>query len=178
MDFKRLSESKAWVKLPKTQIKNIKNVFQERFESFLQHRGKGELFAEGRIYKSEICMRIGHLPKSSIASICFEASINYESQSSASEKILLLVDCIEMLAQSYFSKTINNHKPDDSLPREWKEETFKKQKVFLRFTTINPFLEEKANRLLGETEEKLVQGNASEEELEKILQSLNLKKHN
>ncbi len=142
----RKKESKKWSEIPKDLGKQIKDLFLENFKA--QLTGK-KILITGRIYASEIIMRIGINSNGELKYTNFEASVDHSAEKQDSiKKIQLAVDALASLLMDYFE---NDEEHD--LPYDWQEYPFEKQKIWLKHSTENPDLETEANKLLGLTED-------------------------
>lgn len=151
-------ESKKWSPLPPELLKQIQAVFDENFKTHLD--GK-VLKVEGRIYPSEVLMRIGINRKGELRFHNFEVSVDHDSKKQNTIlQIQLAVDAIASLMMDYFE---NNE--DQEMPFVWQEYPFEKQKVWLQYSSTNPDLEAEANKLLGLAQEEALL-RETEEELE------------
>lgn len=145
----RLKTSKKWTAFPKEYADQIKAVF---LENFTQELADKELKVEGRIYPSEITLRIGFIEKGRLAGANFEVSSEYNSDGNqAVEKIHVCVDAAAAMMTEYFET-----QGDVDFPYLWKEVAFGAHKVFVQYSTENPDLEAEANRLLGATEDSMM----------------------
>jgi hypothetical protein len=145
----RLPQSKKWTALPKEYITQIEDVFRQGFAAHLA--GK-KLIIEGRVYPSEITLRVGILESGAISQRNFEVSIEYSAKKKdAVERIHNAIDAAASMMNEYFEDP-----ETDDFPRAWKEFDFDQQKVFLQYSTVNTELEAKADALLGESAEDLV----------------------
>jgi len=138
----RKKESKKWSALPSELVKQIQSVFDENFAPYLQEK---ILKVEGRIYTSEILMRIGINSKGELRYQNFEVSIDYSAtKQDTIGQITIAVDAIASLMVDYF-----NNEEDYEMPYVWQEYPFEGQKLWLQFSSTNSDLEAKANKLLG-----------------------------
>ena len=154
----RKKESKKWSGLPPELTKQIQAVFDENFKTQLD--GK-ILKVEGRIYPTEVLMRIGINRKGELRFQNFEVSVDHEPQKQNTvAQIQLAVDAIASLMMDYF-----DNDEDHEMPYLWQEFPFEKQKVWLQYSSVNTDLEAEANRLLGIKEEEALL-KETEDELE------------
>lgn len=138
----RKKESKKWTTLPPELTKQIKLVFEENFASQLE--GK-TLKVEGRIYPTEIMMRIGINTKGELRYQNFEVSVDHSQEKQDTiAKINLAVDAIASLIADFL-----NSGDEFEPPLIWHEYPFEKHKIWLQFTSVNSELEAQANNLLG-----------------------------
>ena len=146
----RKKESKKWSAIPVEFSNQIKTVIEQNFQNFLTNKN---VKVEGRIYPSEIALRVGLHQKGELRHRNFEVSLDHSSiQQNTVEKIHLAVDAIASLMLEYFE----DEEAQQDLPYTWREIPFEKQKVWFQFTTENPDLEMEANKLLGITSDSLI----------------------
>lgn len=147
----RLKSSKKWTAFPTEYADQIKAVFVENFSEKLIETN---LKVEGRIFPEEITLRIALQFKKQLAGANFEVSTNYNplEENDAVEKIHLCVDAAAAMMTEYYDN------PDETdFPRTWKEVLFGKAKLYVQFSTENTDLEAEANRLLGLSEDSMLQ---------------------
>lgn len=138
----RKKESKKWSQLPPELSKQIKEVFEENFKAQLV--GK-TLSVEGRIYPTEILMRLGINSKGELRFQNFEVSVDHSPEKQNTlPQIHLAVDVIASILFDYFE---NNEEHD--IPYVWQEFPFEKEKIWLQSNTENTSLEAEADKLLG-----------------------------
>ncbi len=138
----RKKDSKKWTAIPPELAKQIKAVFEESFSAHLE--GK-TLKVEGRIYTTEVLMRIGINSKGELRFQNFEVSIEHAAEKQNTiEKITLAVDAIASLMVDYFEK-----EEEHEMPFVWQEYPFEGEKLWLQYSSTNSELEAKANALLG-----------------------------
>ena len=154
----RKKESKKWSELPPELTLQIKQVFEDNFRDNLNG---AVLHVEGRIYPTEILMRIGIQKKGELRRQNFEVSVDHSAQAQNTiSQIHLTIDAIASLVHEYFE---NNEQHE--LPYSWQEFPFEKQKIWLQFSSTNPDLEAEANKLLGISEEdSLLKGEDADDE--------------
>ncbi len=156
----RKKESKKWTELPPELANQIKVVFEKTFK--VQLDGK-KLLVEGRIYPSEILLRVGINRRGELRFQNFEVSLDHSKvKQDAIAQIHVGVDAIASLMVEYF-----DNEEDHEMPFVWQEYPFEKQKLWLQYSSENPEIEAEANRLLGiENAEALLK--ETEEELEEL----------
>lgn len=145
----RKKESKKWSTIPKEFSNQIQAVFEQNFSNFLSEK---IIRVQGRIYPSEILLRVGLHKKGELRYNNFEVSLDHSSiEQNTIQKIHLAVDAIGSLMIEYFEadETVD-------LPYLWREVPFEKEKVWFQFTTENPDLEQEANKLLGIENKSLI----------------------
>ncbi len=150
----RLKVSKKWSAIPKELSVQIKQVFKQTFQTQM---GTGTVHADGRIYPSEILMRVGFKPSDGgLRQFNWDISIEYKRDKDNVMKLLTMaVDVAGSLFEQFFSSE-NDH----DFPRIWAEVDFEGKKVFVQYHTENTELESAANKLLGlePGEEMLAEG--------------------
>lgn len=138
----RKKESKKWTTLPPELTKQIQAVFVENFSSDLE--GKS-LKVEGRVYPTEILLRVGINNKGELRFHNFEVSVDHsQEKQDAVQKINIAVDAIASLVAEYFEND-----EESELPLTWHEYPFQKTKIWLQYSSTNSDLEAEANKLLG-----------------------------
>ncbi len=138
----RKKESKKWTKLPTDFSNQIKTVFEQNFKPHLE--GK-KLTVEGRIYPSEIVLRVGINQKGELRFNNFEVSLDHSKElQNAISQIHIGVDAIASLMVDYFE-----NEEDHEMPLVWQEYPFEKQTIWLQYSSENSDLEAEANKLLG-----------------------------
>jgi hypothetical protein len=152
----RLKSSTKSTTLPKEVTNQIKAVFEQNFQKELKG---SQIIVEGRLYPQEILLRVGYLEKGRLTQNNFEISVDYKSEdeNSALNTIHLCVDVAASLMTEFFEA-----EGDLEIPASWTEFPFENHKVWLQFSTENTDLEKKANELLGEWDDSLVQDEESE----------------
>ncbi|AGH95500.1 hypothetical protein [Pseudobdellovibrio exovorus] len=155
----RKKESKKWSSLPPELTGQIQSLFEENFKSQLE--GKN-LKVEGRIYPTEVLMRVGINVKGELRFLNFEVSVDHSTEKQNTlPQIHLAVDAIASLMLEYF-----DNGEDHEMPYTWQEYPFEKQKIWLQFSSVNSDLEAEADKLLGldDNDESLLK--ETEEDLE------------
>ncbi len=146
----RKKESKKWSQIPPELSKQIKAVFEENFKMYLE----GKIVkVDGRIYPTEVLMRVGINAKGELRYKNFEVSMDHSvTEQNTIQQIHVAVDAIASLMLEYF-----DNDEDHEMPLTWTEFPFEKQQIWLKYTSENPDLEAEANKLLGvEDEEALL----------------------
>lgn len=153
----RLKSSKKWTAFPKEYADQIQSVFKENFAQYLDN---AELLIEGRIYSEEIVLRVGYLEKGRLAQANFEVSMNYsQEQQDAISRIHNCVDAAASMMMEYLESD-----GEVDFPYTWKEVPFQSKRIYLKFSTENSSLEAEANKLLGLSEEEMMNEDVSEED--------------
>jgi hypothetical protein len=145
----RKKQSKKWTAIPTEFLNQIKTVFEENFQAHLADK---TIKVTGRIYPTEILLRIGINRKGEIRYNNFEVSLDHsQAKQDTVAQIHLAVDALGSLVFDYFEKG-----EDQELPYVWQEHPFENQKIWLQYTSENPDLEAEANQLLGVSEGTLL----------------------
>src|SRR5882672_4312625 len=98
----RLPNSTKWTPLPPELVTQIQSVFEEAFEA---QKTKGAFTAEGRIYASEILLRVGFLEQGRLAQANFEVSLDFNpKKQNALEYIHLAIDCAASMMETFFAE--------------------------------------------------------------------------
>lgn len=143
----RKKESKKWTKLPVDFSNQIRDVFEQSFKGHLTNR---KLQVEGRIYPTEILLRVGFNQSGELRYHNFEVSLEHSKEKQDTlPQIHLGVDAIASLMAEYFEDEENHE-----MPLVWQEYPFEKQKIWLQYTSVNQDIEAEANRLLGLTDDQ------------------------
>jgi transcriptional regulator with XRE-family HTH domain len=138
----RKKESKKWSQIPPELSKQIKDVFEENFKT--QLAGK-ILNIEGRIYPTEILMRLGINNKGELRFQNFEVSVDHShDKQNTIAQIHLAVDVIASLLFDFFEND-----EDHEIPLIWTKYPFEKENIWLQYNSVNPNIEAEADRLLG-----------------------------
>lgn len=175
----RQKASKAWTDLPEDFKLQVVNLFKSHFKA---QSKLGNFKVLGRIYKNEVVLRCTYLVHGSIQPVQFDLStdIKMDSKSKPLQIFELLVDCAANLFQSSFD--------DESfgVPAIWTEIDFDGTLIYAKSESINPELEDEANKLLGEEflsedldgeplnpTSDLIKGDLESEDIETIADILN-----
>ena len=146
----RQKNSKKWTKIPQELLLQIKEALEQSFQDF---RDKGAFIAEGKLYASELLLRLGFLESGRLQQHNFEASLDYDFKK---ENLLQLIhfatDCTSSMMAEFFESK------NTEFPKEWTHFTIENRSVFLKHSTVNSDLENQADALLGEANEALVGG--------------------
>lgn len=146
----RLKNSKKWTNFPPEYLEQIEKVFAE---NFVKELSIAKLKIEGRIFPSEITLRVAYLENGRLASANFEVSSDYSLEAEdAIEQIHHCVDVAASMMTEYFE---SNGEVD--FPYLWKKIKFAEKEVYVQFSTENLDLEAQANRLLGIDEDAILQ---------------------
>src|SRR5437868_1933223 len=96
----RLKTSKKWTAFPKEYVDQIQTVFHENFS--VQLTGN-KLVIEGRIYPSEVMLRVGINEKGRLRQANFEVSMDYNAnKKDAVERIHNCIDAAASMMTDYF----------------------------------------------------------------------------
>lgn len=154
----RLPNSKKWTPLPPELVTQIVSVFEEAFES---QKAKGAFTAEGRIYTNEILLRVGFLEQGRLAQANFEVSLDFNpKKQNALEYIHLAIDCAASMMETFFAE----EEAFADMPTAWRAIDLDGKKVYIQVSTENSKLAKEADKLLGEQNEALVEGEDIEED--------------
>lgn len=176
----RLKNSVQWTELPTELIDKIKSVFESEFQT---EAAQGDFLVEGRLYQSEVVLRIGFLEKGRLKQINFEASMdiptvdadqnqveeqnsdldNFGSSSPAMNCLYSCIDSLGCVMDEYFDLASDD---EIDIPTNWEEYDFEGEQIYLRHSTVNTRLEQEADRLLGLVDERLVKGPESDQDLD------------
>lgn len=139
----RQKSSSAWTDLPEDFKYQVIKLFESHFKDKAKNGAFGVL---GRIYKNEVVLRFSYLTKGSLKPIQFDLATDLatKSKSKPLETFELLVDCAANLFQSSFEDD------DFGVPALWTEIDFDGTMIYAKSESINPELENEANKLLGE----------------------------
>lgn len=154
----RLKTSTKWTPFPGELAQQIQEVMTESFEDY---ELGGTFVVEGAIYPEELVLRVGLAKPNQLRQDNLEASMEYSGgEDKTIEKIHRLVDFLGQAWESFLED-----EPDTSeLPREWKEERYEKETVFIKYSSVNTNLEKQADQLLELFEKRLVHEDALDEE--------------
>jgi len=146
----RKNQSKKWSNFPKELIQQITDVFQKEYLGKIDDKS---LSVEGRIYSTELMLRVGLSSKTSIKWDNFVCSLDFNpAKENAVKRIHLCVDAIGSFMDHFFElkeKSAENES-ETTLPITWTEMTVNEQKVFLMYSTENADLEKEADLILKE----------------------------
>jgi len=138
----RKKQSKKWTNIPPEFLNQIKTVFEENFQAYLTDK---TLKVSGRIYPTEILLRVGINNKGELRYNNFEVSLDHsQAKQDTVAQIHLAVDALGSLVFDYFENQENHE-----VPYTWQEQPFENQTIWLQYTSENPDLEAEANKLLG-----------------------------
>ncbi len=150
------NQTKApWTSLPEEFAFKVLSALEEEFS---KQAKIGEFVVEGKIFDSEILIRVGYLEAGRLRQMNFEASIDYDRErADIIETFYICVDCLGRWLVEYFDLSEKDEDIDlpIDLPIVWRASEFKNQTVFLQFSTVNSRLEQEADRLLGVASEAL-----------------------
>ncbi len=161
----RLSTSRQWTNLPKEFLEKVEKVFVDQFDIEAEN---GEFLVEGRVYPSEVIVRVGYLEKGRLKQINFEASMDLapkkahadqaansdeEGNSDSMERLYICIDILGSVMEEYFNL---GDEDEIDVPLRWRAYEFEGETVYLQHSTVNTRLEEEADRLLGLAENQLV----------------------
>lgn len=155
----RLKTSTQWTPFPEELLQQIIEVTEDHFSDY--EIGDRQFIAEGRIYPTEIVLRIGLMAaKGELRQDNFEASLEYSVEKDKPvEQIHILVD---FLAETW-AEFLEDAPDREVLPLLWTEQFFEKKPIYIRYTSENSDLEKMANSLLAKDEKKLVYEDLNED---------------
>lgn len=155
----RKPESRSWTAFPEELSEKIKEVFTQ---TYLKEKTGKSFVIEGRLYESEILLRVGLLTMGRIAQDNFEASIDFKTpDDNVHARIHLCVDAIGQCFDSYFEDQITDSEDRDDdedllgYSRNWEEIDLDGDLLYLRYSSVNSLLEREADRMLGTLDENL-----------------------
>lgn len=145
----RKKQSKKWTNIPPEFLNQIKTVFEENFQGQLTNK---TLKVTGRIYPTEILLRVGVNNKGELRYNNFEVSLDHsQDKQDTVAQIHIAVDALGSLLFEYFE-----NQEDHEIPYTWQQQPFENQTIWLQYTSENPDLESEANKLLGIDEDTLL----------------------
>jgi len=146
----RNKSSKKRTEIPTELIEQIEDLLLANFRAQLKRRLP---VVTGHIYPEEIVLGVGLQVPKQLKQPRFDVSVDYNPKKDNATKMIHL--CVDVLA-GLFEKLVLEEE-DQEFPRLWESIEFEKKTVFVQYGTANLDLEAKANELLGETSETLVQ---------------------
>ena len=155
----RLSNSKKWTALPAEFVEKVSAVFGDNFQS---ESDAGEFIVDGRLYASEILLRVGYLEKGRLKQMNFEASMDYDpDKKNAVERLYACIDVVASMMEEYFVALESGGAEEEieealDFPVSWRPYEFEGETVYLQTSTVNTRLEDEADRLLGLNKSALV----------------------
>lgn len=160
----RLKSSKKWTDIPKDYLKQVQGALKQSFP--IQSKA-GEWIAEGRIYPTELLIRMGYLEKGRLHQANFEISVEYDAKKdNVTDLLALAIDVGASLLEEYFGAESN-----EDFPRLWQPFDVEKRQVFIQFSGTNSKLESEADRILGLKDDDMVKGEG-EDESEEMLRAI------
>ena len=142
----RKSESVSWTAFPEELAEKIKEVFQQ---TYLQGVTGQTFMVDGRIFESEILLRVGLLQTGKLAQDNFETSIDLTLPTdNIHQRIHLCVDAIGRCFDDYFDFLKSSTPEDDesfTLPysKEWEETDLEGDTLYVRYSSVNTLLEKR-----------------------------------
>jgi hypothetical protein len=142
---------------------------------------RGTFKVEGRIFPSEILLRVGYLENGRLKQSNLEVSIDFKPKDDVVAKIFTCVDALGSVFFDFF-EALNTptDDPDEresskesadptlspglDLPAAWKAFPFLQETVYIQYSTVNTDLETEADRLLGLHNNSLLHKTPGEEE--------------
>ncbi len=174
----RLKNSKKWTAFPPELTAQIGTSFGSQFKV---ESKQGTFKVEGRIFPSEILLRVGYLENGRLKQSNLEVSIDFKPKDDVVAKIFTCVDALGSVFFDFF-EALNTptDDPDEresskesvdptlspglDLPAAWKAFPFLQETVYIQYSTVNTDLETEADRLLGLHNNSLLQKTPDEEE--------------
>jgi hypothetical protein len=139
--------------VPKDFLDLIRSSFGEKYADFLKTK---RLIIEGAIYPEEITLLVGFQNnEDKLRQTNFESSMDYtnDENNDVLGKIHLMIDALDAMMTEYIEAD-----GDIAMPTNWTEFDFEKQKIYLKFSTVNTELERLTEQFLREND-----GNAVED---------------
>jgi hypothetical protein len=136
--------------IPKDFLDLIQSSFNEKYAQFLKDK---RLIVEGSIYPEEITILVGFQNKGDkLRQVNFECSMDYQPNENPGvvDKIHLGIDAIDAMMMEYVEAD-----GDIAMPTNWAEFDFEKQKIYLKFSTVNTELERQTQEFLKEFDGEL-----------------------
>ncbi len=145
MNPRNLSKA-PWTSLPEEFAFKVLSALEKEFP---EQSKVGEFIAEGKMFDTEILIRIGYLENGRLRQINFEASLDFDREKAENmiENFYICIDSLAVWMHQYFDHIAKDE--DVDLPLVWRASDFKNNTVFFQFSTVNSRLEQEADRLLG-----------------------------
>jgi hypothetical protein len=164
----RLKSSKKWSAIPKELVKQVQVALGKNFPV---HAKSGQFQVEGRIYPTELLVRVGYLENGRLKQDNFEISIEYKAGKEDMVKLIYLaVDA----GASLLDQLLNNSDERPEFPAIWTEFEAEGRMLFVQHSAVNSKLESEADRLLGLKEGALLEDREDDEQPEKLKRLLGL----
>jgi hypothetical protein len=177
----RLAVSKKWTELPPEFVKKARQVFVDEFQPEAK---RGEFILEGRIYPTEVLVRLGYIESGRLKQVNFEASMDLaplpapapateasagQAAPSSMDRLFTCIDALGSVIEEYFDRDpVDGEENGDDvimdIPDMWQSYDFEGEKVYLQHSTVNTTLEAEADRLLGISQKALVHENEESED--------------
>jgi len=164
----RIETKSPWTPFPTELQDLICEVFTERYADEYDLEGY-HFIAQGRIYATEILLRVGLNNPNQLKQHNFELSVIYDKET---EKALEVIQGSLSVLEPSFEELLEEDFADEDYDRYWSPIKGAKAMAHLRYSTINTELEEEADRLLSEYEKKLVYGDTDYEDEESSIEDL------
>lgn len=159
----RLLTSRQWSSLPTEFAFKVRDVFAKQFDDEAK---LGQFVVDGRIYASEITVRVGYLESGRLQQINFEASMDLlpdgksvsaletedpdlhfaKNENQTMKLLYVCIDAIGSLMEEYFDV---GGIDEMDVPNTWRAYEIEGETVYLQYSTVNTQLEAEADRLLG-----------------------------
>lgn len=156
-----LEMNPAWTALPEPLTQSI----AEELKNLYSHLAPGGTYiCEGRLYATEVLVRLGFRHKGEISQANFEVAVIFDIEQQQTGDVYKVIWQAFDLAHNYFNEThLADREKLDELPRHWHRIT---DTSYFRFSPVNSDLEAEADRLLGELDPNLVKGPNLEDALD------------
>ena len=148
----RLKTSQKWSPFPEELCEQTVSVLNERYSEEYDLEN-AQFVVEGRIYKEENIGRYGISVAGQIKQHNFEVSLEYNSEK---DKPLELIQNSMDVVEHLFEEFLEDDMEDFELSKTWQTMPYNKKMYFYKYSTVNTSLEEAADKLLEEYEQKLV----------------------
>lgn len=145
-NLSKATSKASWTSLPEEFAFKVLSALEKEFP---EQSKVGEFITEGKIFDSEILVRIGYLENGRLRQINFEASLDYDRERTEDiiENFYICIDALAGWMHQYFEQVAKDE--DVDLPLVWRASDFKNNTVFFQYSTVNSRLEQEADRLLG-----------------------------
>ncbi len=177
----RLESSTQWTQLPKDWCKEVENLLTSQLKKTSNGKdlSPGSFHVLGRVFPQEILLVMGRSEKSRLfqKNIFISFDIEFEEASDKTqEKLFKAVDVGALLLEKALSV-----RDKDFIPTLlWEEYEYEEILFYNKWDTQNTMLEIEANKILGISDEALInetEDSENTESIEAILKSLNKKNH-
>lgn len=144
---KTTSSAFKYQKLPPELKKMIEDLIGENYLSDLSRFYSGEIkvLVDGRIFREEICLRIGFRKPGELRQFNLEASVDHTEKDNATDQIHRMVDCLGSIIEEMIEK-----QSSEEIPCQWSPVNFDGKTIFVQTSSANSDLEAQADELLRE----------------------------